>query len=166
MSVINIDGININQNFPQKFSEEVSYEIKLYRENFNFSTQYLSYITGFEDYLGRKCAVISGTSDIKIQYESSSDEEDFDICTCEFTISIDYETGIWMKSDIKHTNYDLAHYISTITDIAFADDAKSPMSKDEFKQSALNDCVKRVYNENEQTCTIEAVNESDLAFLD
>ena len=123
-------------------------------------------ITGFEDYLGRKCAVISGTSDIKIQYESSSDEEDFDICTCEFTISIDYETGIWMKSDIKHTNYDLAHYISTITDIAFADDAKSPMSKDEFKQSALNDCVKRVYNENEQTCTIEAVNESDLAFLD
>lgn len=126
-------------------------------------------ITGFEEYLGRKCAVISGTSDIKIQYESSPDddeEESFDICTCEFTISIDYETGIWMKSDIKHTNYDLAHYIVTITDIAFEDDAKAPMSKDEFKQLALNDCVKRVCDENGQNCTFEAVNESDLAFLE
>ncbi len=47
LSVINIDGININQNFPQKFSEEVSYEIKLYEEIINFSTNYLSYITGF-----------------------------------------------------------------------------------------------------------------------
>ncbi|WP_295067079.1 hypothetical protein [Ruminococcus sp.] len=126
-------------------------------------------ITGFEEYLGRKCAVISGTSDIKIQYESSPDddeEESFDICTCEFTILIDYETGIWMKSDIKHTNYDLEHYTVTITDIAFEDDAKPPMSKDEFKQLALNDCVKRVCDENGQNCTFEAVNESDLAFLE
>ena len=125
-------------------------------------------ITGFEEYLGRKCAVINGTTDIKIPYESISDEEEnFDICTCEFTIMIDYETGIWMKSDIKEKNYGSAHYTFTITDIALEDDAKPlPMSKEEFKQAALNDCVKRVCVENEQTCTIEAVNESDLAFLD
>lgn len=125
-------------------------------------------ITGFEEYLGRKCAVISGTSDIKIKYESFSEqEENFDICTCEFTIMIDYETGIWMKSDIKHTNFDLAHYTFTITDLALEDDAKSlPMSKEEFKQYALNDCVKLVCDENEQKSSIEAVNESDLDFLD
>ena len=124
-------------------------------------------IIGFEEYLGRKCAVIGGTSDIKIQYENFSEQEEkFDICTCEFTSMIDYETGIWMKSDIKHTNFDLAHYKFTITDIAFEDDAKSPMSKEEFKQLALDDCVKLVCDENEKHTTIEAVDESDLAFLD
>ena len=123
-------------------------------------------ITGFEEYLGRKCAVINGTTDIKIPYESISDEENFDICTCEFTIMIDYETGIWMKSDIKEKNYGSAHYTFTITDIALEDDAKPlPLSKEEFKQAALNDCVKRVCVENEEDYIIEPVDESDLAFL-
>ncbi|MBR1432499.1 hypothetical protein [Ruminococcus sp.] len=40
------------------------------------------------------------------------------------------------------------------------------MSKEEFKQYALNDCVKLVCDENEQKSSIEAVNESDLDFLD
>ena len=122
-------------------------------------------ITGFEEYLGRKCAVISGTSDIKIKY-LIDEEESFDICTCEFTAMIDYETGIWMKRDIKDTNFDHAHFTYTITDIAFADDAQAPMTKDEFKRSALNDCVKRICDEDKQTYTFEPVNESDLAFLD
>ena len=124
-------------------------------------------ITGFEEYLGRKCAVINGTTDIKIPYESISDEEEnFDICTCEFTIMIDYETGIWMKSDIKEKDYGSAHYTFIITDIALEDDAKPlPMSKEEFKQAALNDCVKRVCVENEEDYIIEPVDESDLAFL-
>lgn len=125
-------------------------------------------ITGFEEYLGRKCAVISGTIDIKLPYNTFSDEEEgFDICTCEFTIMIDYETGIWMKSDIKEKNYGSAHYTFTITDIALEDDVKPlPMStKEEFKQVALNDCVKRVCDENEQNCTFKSVDESDLAFL-
>ena len=79
---------------------------------------------------------------------------------------IDYETGIWMKSDIKEKNYGSAHYTFTITDIALEDDAKPlPMSKEEFKQAALNDCVKRVCVENEEDYTIEPVDESDLAFL-
>ena len=123
-------------------------------------------VIGFEDYLGRKCAVISGTSDIKVQYESLPGQgENFEMCTCDFTISIDIETGIWMKSDIKHTNYDLAHYTFTITDIGYEDDAKPPMSMDEFKQRALNESVKRVYDESGQNYTIEPVDESDLAFL-
>ena len=112
--------------------------------------------------------VINGVSAIVIYYDNPTGlEEDNDMCTCEYTITIDIETGVWMKSEIKHTDFDLAHNTFTITDIAIADDAKSPMSKDEFKQSALDDCFKCTYDENDESRPpLEPVNESDLAFLD
>ena len=124
-------------------------------------------IVGIEEYLGRRCAVISGTTETAITYESSPDQEaDSDICTCEYTIFIDTETGVWMKGNIKHTDFDLEQCTFAITDIGYGDSAKSPMSKDEFKQYALDGCFKGVYDgENENPISYEPVNESDLAFL-
>ena len=122
-------------------------------------------IIGTEEYLGRKCAVISGTAELHMPYLLPPDtEEYYDICNCEYTITIDIETGVWMKSSIKHTDFDLAQYSFTITGISYGDAAKSPISKDEFKKSVLDGCVKCTYDESGQP-HYEPVNESDLDFL-
>lgn len=133
-------------------------------------------IVGTEDYLGRKCAVIKGASEISMAWEGG--EEDIspdtagysggnsDVCPCEFTITIDVETGVWMKSDIKHTDYDLEHIVSTVTDIAYGEAAKAPLTADGFRQLVLDGCTKLVFNADGADTTIEPVCEADLAFLD
>lgn len=123
-------------------------------------------IIGTEEYLGRKCVLISGKTEQIITYEKGPDQEDnSDICTNEYTIMIDIETGVWMKSEIKHTDFDLEIRSFVITDIGYGDNAKSPMSKDEFRQAALDGCFKMETDEN-GIDRYEPVVESDLAFLD
>lgn len=132
-------------------------------------------IIGTDEYLGRKCAEISGTTVLHTNRDKYVDDlpsdladylnETDEVFTCEFTITIDIETGIWMKSDIKHTDYDNEHFSFTITDIAYGDEAKAPMTADEFRQCALDGCTKCMYNDNDEY-SFEPVNESDLDFLD
>ena len=71
-----------------------------------------------------------------------------------------------MKSDIKHTDYDNGRYIFKITDIGYGENAESPVSKDEFRQSALDNCFKCVFDEEgKELPPFEPVDESDLDFL-
>ena len=124
-------------------------------------------ITGTEEYLGRKCAVISGVSviPVNIEYHPELGEQN-DLVTCEYTVTIDTETGVWMKSDIKHSDYDNGRYIFKITGIGYGENAESPVSKDEFRQSALDNCFKCVFDEEGKGLPpFEPVDESDLDFL-
>ena len=121
-------------------------------------------ITGTEEYLGRKCAIVSGTSDIPIFYDG--DTEPSDICSCEFTLSIDIETGIWMRCDIKDTSFDHAHFTSAITEIAFGDAAKTPMSQSEFRQLVIDkNCVREICNTDTGTLTYPPVTDAELEYL-
>ena len=121
-------------------------------------------IKGVEEYLGRKCAVVSGTTDVPICYEG--DEVPSDVCTSEFTFMIDVETGVFMKSDIKHTTFDLAHYSNAITDIAYGDAAKSPISPNEFKQLVMeSNCQKPICNPGTNNFDYTPVTEADLTEL-
>lgn len=129
------------------FNEPVAYDAYKavdYLEDFNDWE-----ITSIEDFNGRRCAVVSGTALINANWWGNPDDfssEDMELLKeydntskRSFTFYIDIQTGVWMKSDIVSEDpTSPGHDTFEITEIAYGDAAKTPISADEIKSKIDN----------------------------